>query len=321
MPTSVGEYLGQRADLDAPVIIPTSLTPAVAPTCPFMGLKCTKIARSNPQQPVCSVRTTDDSPWIVCTDRLIPARTNTLTPYHIAILGSVAETLFPGTYAGDIGYRRQITVQVGPGKQVVLDYALDASTYTGGKNRVILEVQGGGETSSTGSMTRHVAAWSLLRPPSNAILRQPVPKVGIIPNNAWKRQLEQITRKFPVAQRFGGVFALVMGDMLLHYIRDLFPASCPYFPEWEVALLSVAETPTTAPGPIRIDHVKDALFLTFADFIAAVQDFPLPETMPDPFAGAYTTLTNTAYQVAARPGSLGEASAPPMPPMSEETEE
>ena len=162
-------------------------------------------------------------------------------------------------------------------------------------------------------MTRHVAAWSLLRPPTNALLRQAVPKVGIIPNYAWKRQLDQFTRKFPIAQRFGGVFALVMGKLLFRYIRGLFPADCSYFPEWEIALLGVAETPSTTPGPIRIDHVQDALFLSFADFIAAVQDFPLPEAMSDPFAGTYTTMTNEDYQVIARPGSLGEAPALPMP--------
>lgn len=242
-----------------------------------------------------------------------------LTPHQIAILGSVAETLFPGAYAGDIGYRRQISIAVGSGKRVVLDYALDAPEYKGGKNRVILEVQGGGETSATGTMTRHVAAWSLLKPPSNLRLRQPLPGVGIIPNNAWKRQLEQITRKYPVAQRFGGVFALVVGELLLNYIRPQFTGDCAYFPEWEIALLSVAEKPSNSPGPIRIDHVKDALFFTFMDFMAAVQGFPLPETMPDPFAGSYTTISNNSYQVDARPDSLGPAPAMPVTAKVSET--
>jgi hypothetical protein len=319
MKISIGEYWAQDPKTATQLITPLQPGGPLLVECPFSGLPCSKLHSLDhaPEHPICSVRVEDgdgsDGLYSVCRDRLLPIRTNGYWPPNIQVLASVAETLFPGAYPGDVGYRRQITVQVGSGKQVVLDYVLDAPKFLTGKNRVILEVQGGGETSSTGSMTRHVAAWSLLRPPTNALLRRSVPKVGIIPNNAWKRQLEQITRKFPIAQRFGGVFALVMGELLLRYIRGLFPADCSYFPEWEIALLGVAETPSTTPGPIRIDHVQDALFLSFADFIAAVQDFPLPEAMPDPFAGTYTTMTNEDYQVVARPGSLGEAPALPMP--------
>lgn len=90
---------------------------------------------------------------------------------------------------------------VGKGKRVVLDYVLDArpTSYTG-QSKVILEIQGGGETSSTGGMTRHVTNWTNENSPTNSILRQNLPKVGIIPNNAWKRQLEQIGRKYAVAK-------------------------------------------------------------------------------------------------------------------------
>lgn len=299
MPVSVGEYLAQRTDIDKPAIYPTALNPRVAPTCPFMGQKCSKINRKKPQHPVCSVRAATGKPWIVCTDRLIPARTNTLTPYHIAALGSVAEHLFPGVYTGDIGYRRQVSIKVGKKTKVVLDYVLDARIANStGRNKVILEIQGGGETSSTGTITNHVKSWSLQKPPTNAFLRKGLPKVGIIPNNAWKRQLEQIGRKYAVTQRFGGAFALVMGEVFYDYIRHLFPQSCPYFPEWEIALVSLAESPSTQTGPILIDTVADVIFLTFDNFIdAAIRNYPLPEQMPDPFDGVFTTLSNDEYTV------------------------
>ncbi|MGA9996717.1 MAG: hypothetical protein WBP93_14965 [Pyrinomonadaceae bacterium] len=296
MPVSVGEYLAQRTDVDRPQITPSSLSPRVIPTCPFMGQACSKIKKH--QHPVCSMRDSNGNPWIVCTDRLIPARTNTLTPYHIAALSSVAETLFPNIYTGDVGYRRQISLRVGEGTRVVLDYVLDArGLYTGGRDRVILEVQGGGETSSTGAMTSHIANWSRQPRPTNAFLRQNLPRVGKIPNNAWKRQLEQIGRKYAVTQRFGGAFALVMGEVFYDYVRALFPLRSPYFPEWEIALLSLAESTSNQPGPIPIDTVNDAIFLTFDNFIdAAIRKYPLPEQIPDPFDGGFTTLSNDEYK-------------------------
>jgi hypothetical protein len=297
MPVSVGEYLAQRTDVDSPQITPSSLRPRVIPTCPFMGQGCSKIKKH--QHPVCSMRASTGKPWIVCTDRLIPARTNTLTPYHIAALSSVAEALFPGIYTGDVGYRRQVSVKVGKRTKVVLDYVLDARAgISSGRSKVILEIQGGGETSATGTMTNHVRSWSLEKPPTNAFLRKNLPKVGIIPNNAWKRQLEQIGRKYAVTQRFGGAFALVMGEVFYEYVRHLFPQNCSYSPEWEIALVSLAESPSAQPGPIPIDHVADVIFLTFDNFIdAAIRNYPLPEQMSDPFDGIFTTLSNDDYKV------------------------
>jgi hypothetical protein len=245
------------------------------------------------------MRAPNGKPWIVCTDRLIPAKTNTITPYHIAALNSVAQALFPHVYTGDVGYRRQVSLAVGKGKRVVLDYVLDARpTNHTGPSKVILEIQGGGETSSTGEMTAHVTRWAKEARPTNAVLRQNLPKVGIIPNNAWKRQLEQIGRKYAVAKKFGGAFALVMGEVFYDYVRHLFPEECPYFPEWEIAFVSLAETESRQPGPIPIDRVSETIFMTYGDFISAViGNYLLPENMPDPFDGIYTTFRNDEYIV------------------------
>jgi hypothetical protein len=242
------------------------------------------------------MRERQGKPWIVCTHRLIPSKTNAVTPYHLAALRSVAETLFPNYYTGDVGYRTQVSLGIGERKRVVLDYILKAKDYELGQNTVILEVQGGGETSSTGVMTRHIANWAQTRPPTNEFLRGPLPKVGIIPNNAWKRQLEQIGRKYAVAQTVGASLSLVMGEVLYGYVRSLFPGNYPYFPKWEIALVSLAERQSQEPGPIPIDIVEESLFMTFEQFIdAAIRKYPLPENMPNFLYGRYTTLSNNDF--------------------------
>ena len=89
-----------------------------------------------------------------------------------------------------------------------------------------------------------------------------------------------------------------MGEVFFDYVRNLFPPDCPYFPEWEIAFVSLSETESKQGGPIPIDKVSEAIFMTFDDFIdAAIRNYPLPEKMPDPFDGVYATFRNEEYQV------------------------
>lgn len=293
MAVSVAEYLGQRTDVDQPSILPTTIGARPAPTCPFVGAPCSKLNRSNAQQPVCTVRTSDGRPWVVCTDRLIPSRSKSITPYHTAILGGVAERLFPGADPIDIGFKAQQSITMDDGKRVVLDYALRTrDEQFEGRSRAILEIQGGGETSSTGYISKHVKNWAEGKPRTNEILRQSIGKAGIIPNNAWKRQLEQMFRKVPIALRFNAGFALVMGEVLFDYISGTLGARNEYHPDWEIALISIAETPSEQSGAIRLDNVVNSTFLTFEQFIQAISNFPLPEDMGNPFEGDFRTLAN-----------------------------
>ena len=215
MSIAIAEYLGNRTDVQTPNIIPSRLGGRPVPICPFSGGACIKLAHNPPLQPVCSVRVYDRNfdgrPFIVCSNRLIPAQAKTITSAHTAALGSIIETVFPGVNAGGVGYRRQTGVTLNPGR-LILDYVLQVDPsvgFTTGRDRVILEVQGGGETSNTGTITRYVADWIASPRPTNAFLGAPLTteylrkhlgtaKVnvpGIIPNNAWKRQLEQILKK------------------------------------------------------------------------------------------------------------------------------
>lgn len=166
MPLSVAEYLGQRTDIEVYDIIPSELGGDLIPTCPFSGLACRKLNANPPQHPVCSVRVHDKNergrPFIVCSDRLIPAKARGLSPSHIAALASVTQVVFPGANTGDIGYKRQTGISVGSNR-LVLDYVLQVRpsvNYSVGPTKVILEVQGGGETNATGSITRHVTDWA-----------------------------------------------------------------------------------------------------------------------------------------------------------------
>ena len=236
---------------------------------------------------------------------------------HTAALASIAQTVFPGVSNKDLGYRRQVGINLNPGR-LYLDYVLHvapSAAYTSGPGRVILEVQGGGETSNTGTITRYVEDWINHGTPKNAFLAQPlntknlrahlgITKVnvpGIIPNNAWKRQLDQILKKAVIANHFSGAFALVCGDVLYDYIRRSIPVGGAFFPGWQVALIGVSEVPAVSPvtpgSPLAITNVTKAVFMTFADFLAALQGFQVSTSIPDPFNGNFDTLTNQKFTV------------------------
>ena len=215
MTISIAEYLGQRTDVDLPDILPSQLGGELVPTCPFSGVACRKLGSNPPYHPVCSVRVFDrehnSKPFIVCPDRLLPAKARTLSPSQIAALAGIAQVVLPGANTADIGYKRQIGINLGR-TRLVLDYVLQVRPeipFPAGPRRVSLEMQGGGETSNTGTITRHVRQWAASNNPTNAFLAQrltteylrqqtgglQVNVPNIIPNNAWKRQLDQALKK------------------------------------------------------------------------------------------------------------------------------
>jgi len=267
-----------------------------------MGAPCSKLAGKKSYHPVCSVRTNGEA-FVVCQDRVIPAKARSLTSFHITALAGVSHFLFPGVDVSDIGYRRQVSLRLGSGNQnrVVLDYVLrirdNASFPADGPRQVILEVQGGGETSNTGTITRHVETWAASTPRTNSLLRQSLPRVGTIPNNAWKRQLEQILRKVALTEHFGGAVALAMGKILFDYVRGSVAAGGAFRPDWKIALLCIDEEPSKQPGPIPLDMISESVFMTYEDFIEAIRNYPLPANIVSPFGGRYRTLTNTEFDV------------------------
>lgn len=317
MPLSVAEYLGQRTDSTHFDIIPSDFGGSIVPTCPFSGVACQKLKSSKPSPPVCSVRTTDGKPFIVCSDRLIPSKANALSSSHISALAAVSGVLFPKASTKEVGYKRQVSIPFSKGRKIVLDYVLQVNPQAGyklGRDKVILEIQGGGETSSTGSITHHVAKWASLTHPDNQFLAQAldasylrglckikggstVNVPGIIPNNAWKRQLDQVLKKSVLARQFNAGFALVMGEILYDYVQVTLSVKGEYFPEWEIALLGIAETYSDSAESILYNKASKAVFLSYANFITALQDFSLPADIKTPFGGKFTTLRNSEFEV------------------------
>jgi hypothetical protein len=315
MPLSIAEYLGQRTDVDED-IIPSILGGKPVPSCDFLGGPCSKLNSSRPQHPVCSVRMhggiNDGKLFVVCSDRLIPAKSNKLSQTQIAALGSISRVLFPEVSVGAVGYKRQMGIRLGK-STVYLDYVLQvdpSESYQGRVKKVILEIQGGGETSNTGTITRHIANWAteeqtndvLSQILSTEYLRKITGKKtpgspGIIPNNAWKRQLDQIIKKAPLAMHYGGSFAIVMGEVLYDYFAQTFPAGKPYFPEWEIAFIGMSESSSTQRGAIPIDKVTKSIFMTYEDFFEALKAVRISRKTIDPFLGEFQTLRNSTFRV------------------------
>jgi hypothetical protein len=315
MPIQIAEYLGQRTDTDRE-ILPSIRGGRQVPMCPFSGDACIKLNHNPPLQPVCTVRVHDKNyqgePFIVCSNRLIPAQAQTLTADHMQALRSIASAVLPTASPQEIGFRRQVGIVTGANARLYLDYVLQVhpdSSYDNGPRKIILEIQGGGETSNTGTITRYVEEWTQQENPTNAFLAQlldtdylrtylgenKVNVPGIIPNNAWKRQLDQIIKKSVLAKHFGGGFALVCGDILYDYIQRSIPIQQDFFPEWEVAFIGISEVLSSQPGAIPLTSVSRSTFMTHHDFIQALQNFSLPQDINSPFLGEFTTLTNRQF--------------------------
>lgn len=297
MSVSIAEYLGQRVDVIAPRIRPSMVgaVGALVPTCPFSGGLCSKLDGRKPYPPVCSVRANGEL-FVVCSDRLVPAKARVLTASHLALLGDVTSLLMPGADEALVGFRRQVGVTLNR-RMVFLDYviALNDPDYSG-RRAVILEIQGGGETSNTGTISRHVQAWSADKGRTNAMLGEPLPRVGIIPNNAWKRQLEQIFRKAPLAGKFGGAFGLVMGPKLFDYVHNAIGLEGGWFPDWEIALIEIKERTSLEPGPVPVESGR-AFFMKYSDFVSRVSSFEIPEDASNPLVGDFSTLYNENFRL------------------------
>ncbi|MCZ5700463.1 hypothetical protein O5466_13510 [Escherichia coli] len=122
------------------------------------------------------------------------------------ILRKVAKLIYqdPELQDSEIGVRREVNIPLPDSDNSYhADYVMRNFSGRGRVDEVLLEMQGGGETSSTGEITRHIAAWADLEFPTNEILRQPV-AANTIETNAWRRQQEQFLVKGNVVDQTGG---------------------------------------------------------------------------------------------------------------------
>lgn len=146
MGVTVAEYFGQRTDLDTPIIVPKT----EEDVCPFSsGNICKKLKSHNP--PVCSVRRSDGTLWIVCSDRLCNTKKRIpLCDHQVSILHKITQNLFSrDVELSDICVKREVRLNVVEGTKYNADYIISLasgrSDYSG-PDRMVLEMQGGGET-------------------------------------------------------------------------------------------------------------------------------------------------------------------------------
>lgn len=315
MGVSVAEYYGQRTDVDVPVIqpihIPNSVNGSIpwgdqCPTCPFSsGNHCKKLKSGN--EPVCSVRKPDGTLWLNCSERLCSTKKDIpLNEHQKNILLQVGRHIFsPAVQPEDICVKREERLSVIEGTKYNADYII---TVRGGRSefsgpdRLILEMQGGGETTNTGAQTRYIQQWRQLDAFTNAFLRGQN-GAQTLETNAWRRQQEQFIVKGNIAMKTwkGYGIAFCVGTLLYDYLMDkLASANLPDLREfnWTLALIAFKEDTSVPPAPGPIPLVVDEqrlLYTNYQTFVQALINQGEPSL--DAFRGEFISLDNEIVQI------------------------
>jgi hypothetical protein len=285
----VAEYLG--VDVQGTAFIdPVSYSGTATPACPFRNGPCDKVV--NGLKPICSVRDGSGELWISCRHRLCATspKDQPLTRYQIDVLLQISRILFGSHLVeSDIAERREVPVRTEGRSPSYADYVIIPKTsVTSGhfvrqnSGPVVLEMQGGGETSNTGSLTAQVDAWEKSASPrvSMSILKTTVPNVNTIEANAWRRQQEQFLYKGNVAVNSHGRLAFVVGTKLFDYLvknigidtmLDLRNGN------WTLAIIGVSEDHAMSPSSwgtgssvrLQVDPSR-LLFTSYARFVQAI---------------------------------------------------
>ena len=318
MAVSIAEYLGQRTDVDQQ-IVPVAKGTQVQ--CPFMDRTCDKASKiKNATPPVCSVRKPDGTVWIVCEHRLCSTRQkktvivggrtkqveNNLVEHQKDILRKVAKLIYqdPTLQDSEIGVKREVNIPLPDSDNSYhADYVMRNFSGRGRVDEVLLEMQGGGETSSTGEITRHIAAWADLEFPSNEVLRQPV-AANTIETNAWRRQQEQFLVKGNVVDQTGGKIVFAVGSLLYDYLhrrfrnanlRDLTAHNWPR----GILAVKVAMSDEPQAGASRGGFVAaKTLFTNYSTFVRFLTDQGAPR--PELFEGSFLRLDNSTVTIMPR---------------------
>jgi len=302
MGVSVAEYYGQRTDVDVPTIQPI----VGAGNCPFSsGNTCKKLKSGNP--PVCSVRKPDGTMWIVCSDRLCNTKKDLpLCQHQQEILLDIARHLFgPGVTPDQVCVKREERLNVVEGTKYNADYIISLesgrSDYSG-PDRMVLEMQGGGETSNTGRITDLLRNWETNPNRTNALLRMET-EASTLETNAWRRQQEQFIVKGNIAMKTwkGYGIAFCVGTVLYDYLMNkLASANLPDLRNynWTLAIIAIKEddsNPAVAgPIPIMVDESR-MLFTNYQTFVQALINQGEPSL--DAFRGEFINLNNQQVNI------------------------
>lgn len=297
MAVSVAEYFGQRTDLDNPIIEPITNVAI----CPFSsGNTCKKLKSHN--APVCSVRKSDGTMWIVCSDRLCATKKDIpLCLHQQNILYKIAQHLFSADIQPeDVCVKREERLNVVEGTKYNADYIISLRSGRSdfsGPDRLILEMQGGGETSNTGKITNLLKTWKDTPDRTNALLRT-LTDASTLETNAWRRQQEQFIVKGNIAMKTwkGYGMAFCVGTILYDYLMNkLTSANLPNLKEynWTLAIIAIKEDDTapveSGPIPITVDESR-MLFTNYQTFVQALINQGEPSL--DAFRGQFVNLNN-----------------------------
>lgn len=312
MGVSVAEYLGIRTDVDAPVIAPIEIPPKIGqrinwtadhpcPSCPFSaGNICKKLKSGN--EPVCSVRKADGTLWLNCSERLCSTKKDLpINDHQRSILLQAGRYIFaPDVQAEDICVKREERLSVIEGTNYNADYVItlrQGRTDFSGPDRLILEMQGGGETTNTGALTAHIKEWASIPLRNNAYLRQET-NASTLETNAWRRQQEQFIVKGNIAMKTwkGYGIAFCVGTLLYDYLMNKLAAA--HLPDlkqynWTLALIAFKEDTdapkTPGPIPLIVDESR-LLYTNYQTFVQALINQGEPSL--EAFRGAFINLNN-----------------------------
>lgn len=297
MGVSVAEYYGQRTDVDDPIIRPVE----GEQTCPFScGNACKKLKSGN--APVCSVRKPDGTLWIVCSERLCATKKDIpLCEHQCAILHDIGRHIFSyDVPRSRICVKREERLDVVEGTKYNADYVIslaEGRTPYSGPDRLVLEMQGGGETTNTGKITQLIGRWKADENRTNAMLRSTT-EASTLETNAWRRQQEQFIVKGNIAMKTwkGYGIAFCVGSILYDYLMGkLASANLPNLHDynWTLAMIGICEDTSNRPQagaiPIKVDENR-MLFTNYQTFVQALINQGEPSL--DAFRGDYVNLEN-----------------------------
>ncbi|TXH73108.1 MAG: hypothetical protein E6Q85_06000 [Thiothrix sp.] len=323
MAVTIAEYLGQRTDTQKN-IIPIRLEQKSEVLCPFMDRNCDKVSKG--LHPVCIVRKDNGLIWIVCEHRLCSSRTKkkikdadkiknkemSLIPHQVNILMQIAKIIYQDKNLNpkEIGIKREASIKIpDSGISYHADYLMRNLKEGSKINRIILEMQGGGETSSTGAITRHLDEWSILDNPTNCFLSKKL-SANSIETNAWRRQQEQFIVKGNVAEKTDAKMVLAIGVPLFKYLKKRFitASNLNDVPnEWSLCLIGFDEcedgsfkvdnrTYEYPPNPIVLQAKNDCiLFTDYSSFLKILTQ--QGAECADLFKGKFLLLDNSNVEL------------------------
>lgn len=308
MAAYIAEYLGQRTDVEFPLIEPEA--PRSGSLCPFMDRPCDKVGKG--LNPVCSVRKPDGELWITCEHRLCATysvkKVNNknveigLVEHQTDILNKVAETIYPQKFdKADIAIRREVPIPLDEDKKhhYHADYIMRNFSPTTRVDEILLEMQGGGEC--TGSTSKHIKRWIANDNRTNLQLFGPTSDASILITNAWRRQQEQFLVKGNVVSQTGGKFVFAVGSLIQKYLKEKFKSSQLTDlrnHNWTLCILPFKEDEKApvrhGPIPLIVDE-ENLLFTNYSTFVRFLTDqgFPTPEI----FEGRFLSLKGNYIDV------------------------